>query len=65
MFLANKQANKDMRDYLRVDSLCKTLASKFKSNVLEQPCYVVTITNKIKTYLSSDDEAKLLRKSNA
>jgi len=42
---------------MRVDNLCDTLAGN--------PCYVVTITQNIKTYLSSEDEQQLLKKSDA
>jgi hypothetical protein len=42
---------------LRVDNLCDTLGGN--------PCYVLTITSNIKTYLSSEDEQQLLRKSDA
>ena len=37
--------------------LCRTLAYN--------PCYVLTITNNIKTYLSSEDEETLIGKSDA
>jgi hypothetical protein len=42
---------------MRVDNLCETLGGN--------PCYVVTITQNIKTYLSSEDEQQLLKKSDA
>jgi hypothetical protein len=42
---------------MRVDNLCNTLAGN--------SCYVLTITSNIKTYLSSEDEQQLLRKSDA
>lgn len=42
---------------LRMDSLCKTLAGN--------QCYVLTITQNINTYLTSEDEQSLFKKSDA
>ena len=42
---------------MRIDNLCDTLGGN--------PCYVLTITSNINTYLSSEDEQQLLRKSDA
>lgn len=52
-YLAKTTAQDEFRKYLRVDILCKTLSGN--------PCYMLTITNKIKTYLGSQDEAMLLK----
>jgi hypothetical protein len=42
---------------MRIDNLCNTIAGN--------PCYIITITSHIKTYLSSQDESRLLSKSDA
>ena len=42
---------------MRIDNLCDTLGGN--------PCYILTITANIKTYLSSEDEQQLLKKSDA
>lgn len=56
-YLATITSEQQYRKFLRVDILCKSLSNN--------PCYALTITNKIKTYLGSQDEAILLKKSNA
>ena len=48
---------KGIEKICRLDVLCKSLANN--------PCYMLTITNKLKTYMSSEDEALMLKKSNA
>jgi hypothetical protein len=42
---------------MRIDNLCDALGGI--------PCYVLTITSNIQTYLSSEDEQQLLKKSDA
>ena len=42
---------------MRIDNLCDALGGI--------PCYVLTITSNIQTYLSSEDEQLLLKKSDA
>jgi hypothetical protein len=42
---------------MRVDNLCDTLGGN--------QCYVITITQNLNTYLSSEDEQQLLKKSDA
>ena len=56
-YLAKITTAKDKRKFLRIDILCKSLSNN--------PWYALTITNKIRTYLGSQDEAILLKKSNA
>lgn len=56
-YLARITSQNEYKKYLRVDILCKSLSNN--------PWYMLTITNKIKTYLGSQDEALLLKKSNA
>ena len=56
-YLAKATSIDDNKKIMRVDILCKSLSNN--------PCYMLTITNKIKTYLGSQDEAMLLKKSNA
>jgi len=56
-YLAKTTAIDDYKKILRVDILWKSLSNN--------PWYMLTITNKIKTYLGSQDEAMLLKKSNA
>lgn len=52
-YLAKTTAMEEYKKFLRVDILWKTLGNN--------PCYMLTITNKIKTYLGSQDEAMLLK----
>lgn len=52
-YLAKTTADDANKKILRVDILCKSLSNN--------PCYMLTITNKIKTYLGSQDEAMLLK----
>lgn len=56
-YLAQVTTQEEYKKFLRVDILCKSLSNN--------PVYMLTITNKIKTYLGSQDEAMLLKKSNA
>lgn len=42
---------------MRVDNLCNTLGGN--------PCYILTITQNIRTYLTTEDEQLLLKKSDA
>lgn len=42
---------------MRLDKICNTLGG--------HPCYMLTITSNINTYMSSEDEALLLNKSHA
>lgn len=56
-YLAKTTALDENKKIMRVDILWKSLSNN--------PCYMLTITNKIKTYLGSQDEAMLLKKSNA
>eukprot|EP00347_Sterkiella_histriomuscorum_P011037 403373989 len=42
---------------MRVDNLCNTLGGN--------PCYILTITQNMRTYLTSEDEQHLLKKSDA
>ena len=53
--ISNPQS--DNHKFLRIDTLCKSLA--------QNPCYMLTITNKISSYLSASDEARLINKSDA
>lgn len=52
-YLARTTAIDEHKKILRVDILCKSLSNN--------PWYMLTITNKIKTYLGSQDEAMLLK----
>lgn len=56
-YLAKITSQEKYRKFLRIDILCKSLSNN--------PCYTLTITNKMRTYLGSQDEAILLKKSNA
>ncbi len=49
--------NPRLKHIMRIDSLCSSLAGN--------PIYCLTITNHIDSYLSSADEAEVLKKSNA
>ena len=55
--LARISSMHEYKKHLRIDILWKSLGNN--------PWYMLTITNKIKTYLGSQDEAILLKKSNA
>jgi hypothetical protein len=52
-YLARITSDKSHKKFLRADILCKSLSNN--------PCYTLTITNQIRTYLGSQDEALLLK----
>jgi hypothetical protein len=49
--------SKNPPNVMKIDNLCDALGGI--------PCYVLTITSNIQTYLSSEDEQQLLKKSDA
>lgn len=52
-YLAKITSDQACKKFLRADILCKSLSNN--------PCYMLTVTSKIRTYLGSQDEALLLK----
>ena len=45
---------------MRTDNLCDSLGGKFGSIIAGNPIYQLTITNRLQTYLTVDDEKQML-----